>query len=233
MPLTLVPFPRQEPELIQEIVGVSHSNFKRVRELVQARPALAKASWDWGFGDWETALGAASHTGNRDIALYLIEQGAPPTLCSAAMLGQLDTVKATIAAHPGIQRIPGPHGISLLAHARAGGAHALAVEQYLESLGDADAPPETPQSAEELAALTGTYRFGDGAEDRIEIAVNRSRLQFTRNGRPARFLSALGGRTFHPVGAQGVRIRFAASGEEMVLTVHDPGLILTARRAKR
>jgi hypothetical protein len=28
---------------------------------------LARAAWDWGFGDWETALGAASHMGSRPI----------------------------------------------------------------------------------------------------------------------------------------------------------------------
>jgi hypothetical protein len=34
------------------------------------------------------------------------------------MLGQLDVVKALIQAQPGAQRIPGPHSISLLAHAK-------------------------------------------------------------------------------------------------------------------
>ena len=37
----------------------------RVKELVGRQPALAKATWDWGFGDWETSLGAASHVGHR------------------------------------------------------------------------------------------------------------------------------------------------------------------------
>src|ERR1700682_1613097 len=96
-------FPTQPAELVREMVTVAHFDLKRVQELVDARPSLARAAWDWGFGDWETALGAASHTGNREIALYLIEQGAPPTLFSAAMLGHLDVVKAQIAAQPGVQ----------------------------------------------------------------------------------------------------------------------------------
>src|SRR4051794_21275008 len=54
-------FPSHPPELAREMVWVSHYDQKRVRELVDARPALARAAWDWGFGDWETALGAASH----------------------------------------------------------------------------------------------------------------------------------------------------------------------------
>ena len=52
-------FPSQPPELAHEMVTVSHGNLKRVRELVGEKPSLAKAAWDWGFGDWETALGAA------------------------------------------------------------------------------------------------------------------------------------------------------------------------------
>lgn len=222
-------FPQQEQDMVREIVGVSHSNLKRVKELVLARPSLAKASWDWGFGDWETALGAASHVGNRDIATFLIEQGAPPTLCSATMLGQLEVVKATIAASPGIQRIPGPHSISLLSHAKAGGAQAEAVKKYLESLGDADGDPRPAQTAEELAALSGIYRFG--ADGEIEIAVKNNRLQFARKGTAHRFfINPAGARTYNPVGAKAVRIQFAGDAAEMVLTIHDPGLVLTARR---
>ena len=216
--------------MVRDIVGVSHSNLKRVKELVLARPSLAKASWDWGFGDWETALGAASHAGNREIATFFIEQDAPPTLCSATMLGQLDVVKATIAASPGIQRIPGPHSISLLTHAKAGGAQAEAVKKYLESLGDADAEPSPAETAEELAALSGVYNFG--ADGEIEIAVKNGRPQFARKGTAHRFfLRPVGTRAYHPVGAKAVRIRFAGDAEGMVLTVHDPGLVLTARRA--
>src|ERR1051325_6317119 len=114
-------FPAHPPELVREMVIVSHFNLKRVKEIVEAHPALARAAQDWGFGDWETALGAASHMGNRPIAEYLIANGARPTLFSATMLGQLDVVKAFIAAQPGGQRIRGPHSISLLAHAKYGG----------------------------------------------------------------------------------------------------------------
>ena len=59
-------FPHQDPERVREVVSVSHGNFERVRELVEESLALAKAEWDWGFGDWESALGAASHTGGAD-----------------------------------------------------------------------------------------------------------------------------------------------------------------------
>jgi len=225
-------FPAHPPELVREMVAVSHGNFARVKEIVEARPSLARAAWDWGFGDWETALGAASHVGNRPIAEYLIEHGARPSLFSATMLGQLDVVKAFVAAQPGVQRIPGPHSIGLLAHARAGGPQAVPVLQFLESLGDADAPPTAPLTDVEKTALTGTYVFGSGANDQIDISVDRGSLMFTRKGMTARGLRHLGDRAFHPVGAAAARVRFAAEERGgMTLTVHDPDLVLTARRA--
>src|SRR5215470_3791457 len=137
-------FPLHPPELVREMVTVAHFDFKRVKEIVDARPALARAAVDWGFGDWEDALGAASHVGKRDIAEYLISRGARPTIFSAAMLGQLDAVKAFIVARPGVQRIAGPHSISLLSHARAGRAEAKPVYDYLEQLGDAGGPKTEP-----------------------------------------------------------------------------------------
>src|SRR5439155_18422465 len=148
-------------------------NVKRLRELVDAHPALARAAYDWGFGDWEDCLGAASHVGNREIAEYLIGLGARPTLYSATMLGQLDAVKAFVAAQPGCQRIPGPHSISLLAHAKAGGAAAAAVYEYLDRLGDAGGPHTEPLSDADKAALAGSYVFGRGAADRIDITIDK------------------------------------------------------------
>ena len=93
--------PSQDPAVVREIVGVSHADLKRVRELVERQPALANASVDWGFGDWENALGAASHMGRRDIAELLLANGARPTVFSAAMLGQLDVVKRLRLGEPG------------------------------------------------------------------------------------------------------------------------------------
>src|SRR5262245_987047 len=98
--------PQTAPARVREAVVAAHGNVKRIRELVGAHPALARAAYDWGFGDWEDCLGAASHVGNREIAEFLIDKGARPTLFSATMLGQLDAVKAFIAAQPGAQRIP-------------------------------------------------------------------------------------------------------------------------------
>ena len=214
-------FPRQAPEMVQEMVVVSHGNAKRVRELVAAHPALARAAMDWGFGDWEDALGAASHVGNRDIAEFLIANGARPTIFSAAMLGQLDTVKAFVAAQPGVQRIAGPHSISLLSHAKAGGAAAAPVFEYLERLGDAGGPATQPLSDEEKASLAGTY------ESDITISLEKGMLMFNRKGMPyARGLYHAGNREFFPMGAPAVRVAF----DGPKLTVRDGELVVIAAK---
>lgn len=226
-------FPAQSPELVREMVGVSHGNVARVRELLEQSPALAKAAWDWGFGDWETALGAASHVGNREIAGLLMQHGARPDIFTFAMLGQLDVVRAFVAANPGVQRTHGPHGITLLAHAKAGGEAAFDVRRYLEQLGDADPVyRDEPLSDAQRETLLGRYRFGDGPADFAEVGTPRGRLSIRRGRDGAnRQLFHQGEFRFHPAGAADVRIEFELSGQQAAgLTVRDGKLTFSARR---
>lgn len=223
-------FPTQAPELAREMVTVAHFSLARVQELVSSRPSLARATWDWGFGDWENALGAASHMGNRPIAEFLIAHGAVPAIFSAAMLGQLELVKAFVAAQPGVQRVAGPHSISLLAHAKAGGEGSRAVYQFLQSLGDADAPRLEPLSEQEQSGILGRYVFGSGPTEEVAVTVEQGHLTWTRKGTMGRWLFHLGDRAFHPAGAPAVRIRFAEENGAMVMTVSDPDVVLIARR---
>lgn len=125
---------RLEPSLVEEFVSKAHGDLARVRDLLRQQPKLANAAWDWGGGDWETALGAAAHMGRKDIALLLLEHGARLDIFAAAMLGHIDVVRATLAALPDVRRWPGPHGIPLLIHAEAGGADAAPVVEYLQGL---------------------------------------------------------------------------------------------------
>lgn len=113
---------------------VAHSDLDRTRELLAHEPALVNATWDWGGGDFETALGAASHMGRKDIANFLLENGARLDLFAAVMLGKLDLVKAALAEYPDAINVPGPHGIPLIDHAKAGGEDAITVLEFLNSL---------------------------------------------------------------------------------------------------
>jgi len=121
------------PALVNEFVGKAHGDLDRVRELLAAHPPLVNAAWDWGNGDWETGLGAAAHVGRRDIALYLIENGARMDIFAAAMLGHLEIVRTMIEAVPAAVEWRGPHDIPRLRHAEAGGPPAAAVVDYLRA----------------------------------------------------------------------------------------------------
>ena len=224
-------FPHQQADVVKEIVSVAHGNVARVKELVSARPALARAAWEWGYGDWESALGAAAHVGNKEIARILLDNGAHPTIFSAAMLGQLDVVRGFVAASPGVQRTRGPHGITLLAHARAGGDPDMV--KYVESLGDAD-PRYTnqPLAAEDAAQLLGAYAFGSGPTERLIVSKNtRGDLVMKREGEFDRNLFHHGNRVFNPSGAEAVRIRFEpTTGPAASIHVFDGPVTLTAHR---
>lgn len=126
--------PALEAALVEEFVGNAHGNLQRVQELLAQEPSLVNATWDWGGGDFETALGAASHMGRRDIALFLLERGARLDIFAAAMLGRLEVVKAALEAFPQAVSTPGPHGIPLIKHAEMGGEEAKAVLEYIQSL---------------------------------------------------------------------------------------------------
>jgi hypothetical protein len=224
-------FPSQDPDLVKETVAAAHGNLPRVRELVEARPALAKATYDWGYGDWESALGGASHMGNREIAELPLRHGATPTMFSAAMLGQLDIVRAFVTMSPGAQRIRGPHGITLLAHAKAGGAPAADVVKYLEGLGDADPKyAAEPLTEADQVAVSGAYAFSGTSTDRLIVARGTRGLSIKRDGAIERNLFHLGGRVFHPAGADAVRIRFDAAQPASYLVVEDGSLVVKATR---
>jgi hypothetical protein len=130
---------RLDPALVQEFVGVAHGDRDAVARLLEREPALVNAAWDWGGGDWETGLGAASHMGRRDIAELLIERGARIDIFAAAMLGEIEVVRTLLDAYPQLVDAKGPHGIPLRAHAEKGGADAAAVVTLLDERAGAPA----------------------------------------------------------------------------------------------
>ena len=123
------------PAAVQEFVRKAHADLPATKALLAEQPSLLNATWDWGGGDFETGLGGAGHMGNREIAEFLIGQGARLDIFVATMLGRLEIVRAMLTAWPGLLHSKGPHGITLLRHARAGGEAAKPVEEYLLSLG--------------------------------------------------------------------------------------------------
>jgi hypothetical protein len=137
-------FPEHHPQFdrarVKRFVIAGHANLPAVKAMLAEEPNLINGAIDWGNGDFETALGGASHMGRRDIAEYLLEHNARMDIFAATMLGQTDIVKAAIVAFPNIVNVPGPHGIPLIVHAEKGGAAAQAVLEFLQPLASQPMP---------------------------------------------------------------------------------------------
>ena len=236
-------YPSMNDEMVSGVVGASHGNFDKVKELVNARPELAGASWDWGFGDWETALGAASHVGRRDIAEFLIANGARPDIFTYAMMGMLKSVQEIIETIPGIQTHNGPHGITLLQHAKnrleakdissSDVANVNKVISYLEGLGNADMKPKNLDVTEdEKKKYLGEYRFGNGENELFIVDLHRlGFLQIGRKGSAQRKLNKTDENTFSPAGAPSVKVIFKIQNDKAAsLSVHESQPLITAQR---
>lgn len=123
------------PELVKEFVRVGHNNLPEVQRLLTEQPGLLNASWDVGGGDFETALEGAGHVGDREIAEYLIGQGARANIFVLTMLGHTAIVKGLLALYPHLLRSKGPHGLTLLHHATRGGEPAKEILEHIRTLG--------------------------------------------------------------------------------------------------
>ncbi len=130
--------PPLSSELVFEFVRAGHNNLPRVKELLAQEPTLINATWDWGAGDWETALGGASHLGNRENARYLLDHGARIDAYAAAMLGERDTMLSLLKASPPAAKAKGPHGYTLLYHVAISGD--IAVAEAVKALLEPNAP---------------------------------------------------------------------------------------------
>jgi hypothetical protein len=124
-----------DKELVKEFVTKCHGDLTRTKELFAQQPGLLNACWDWGGGDFETGLEGAGHMGNREIAQFLLDNGARMNIFCAAMLGKLSIVKSFLSVFPNLKSSKGPHGLQLLHHARKGGEQAREVLEYLQSVG--------------------------------------------------------------------------------------------------
>ncbi|MBL0743847.1 hypothetical protein [Chryseolinea lacunae] len=107
---------------VKQFVSLGHSDLPGTRQMLEEMPSILQATYDWGNGDFETALGGASHMGRKDIAEFLIGKGSRMDIFTAAMMNNLDIVKAMFTAFPAIVNCKGPHGITLLMHAQKGEA---------------------------------------------------------------------------------------------------------------
>lgn len=143
--------PRQDYDTVFAFVRAGHTDLPKVKQMLSQEPKLIYAAWDWGGGDWETALNGASHIGNRDIARYLISQGARVDPFCAAMLGDRETILALIKSHPATVTAKSAHGYTLLYHVAISGDVVMA--EHLK--------PHLPADADDYnQALSAAVRDG-------------------------------------------------------------------------
>ncbi len=130
----------QEPpplpiSLVKDFVVAGHGNFPKVKAMLQDNPNLIYTKFDWGNGDYESAIEGAGHVGNKEIANYLLEAGSRVTIYVLAMLGRTDLVKPILESYPSLITAKGPHGFTLLHHAKVGGKDAEELYSYLQEKG--------------------------------------------------------------------------------------------------
>src|SRR5450432_3442190 len=127
--------PALEKDLVKDFVIAGHGNFDKVKQMLQEHPSLLYATWDWGGGDFETALEGAGHVGNKEIAHYLIGLGARTNMFVLTMLGKTGIVKPFLEQFPNFVFAKGPHGLTLLHHAQKGGEESKELLAYLDEKG--------------------------------------------------------------------------------------------------
>jgi hypothetical protein len=156
------------------------------------------------------------------------------------MLGKLQAVKLMIEATPGIQSIDGPHGISLLQHARNGiskkeslSAPQIAESEqliaYLESLKNADGRQYLEMTDDKKKYL-GDYKYGDGEKEGLTIRLNmREMISLGKLGQFGGALYKIGDNKYIYNGAPSVQISFQFENDKVIsLTIEEPDLTLKA-----
>ena len=127
--------PPMDMALVKEFVIAGHGDFPKVKSMLTDHPNLIYCKFDWGNGDYEAAIEGAGHVGNKEIANYLLESGSRVTLYILTMLGKTALVKPILETYPSLIPAKGPHGFTLLHHAKVGGEDSKELFAYLQEKG--------------------------------------------------------------------------------------------------
>lgn len=120
-------------EEIKEFVFAGHNDLDKVKYILDEKPQIINCTNQSKRGDFETAIGGASHVGNKEIADYLVSKGARLDMFNYTFLGYTEFIKKQIIEFPHLLNAPGPHGFTLLHHAIKGGHEVFA--DWLKSKG--------------------------------------------------------------------------------------------------
>ena len=126
-------------ELVKEFVVAGHGgkagDLDKVKSMLQEYPNMIFTKYDWGNGDYEAAIEGAGHMGNKEIADYLIVSGSRVTLFVLTMLGKTELVKPVLEQYPSLIFAKGPHGFTMLHHAKVAGKNGEDLYAWLQEKG--------------------------------------------------------------------------------------------------
>jgi ankyrin repeat protein len=121
--------------LINDFVSLAHFNLEKTKEWLNRIPdlLLARASWD------ELAIEGCSHIGIEPVVKYLLDKGAPFSVCTAMMLGESATVKDLLQKDKRILNDRGPHDFPLIWYTAIGKPKPELAELLLKDGADVNA----------------------------------------------------------------------------------------------
>lgn len=136
-------------QLVNRFVNSAHGDLATVRALLEESPELLEAA----SSQDETAIQAATHTGQTPIIEYLLSQGATLDICTASFLGREEEVRTMLDEDPEQVRAQGAHGLPLLYFPALGGN--LAIARLLAERGASVNGGEGLSTPLHAAAMTG------------------------------------------------------------------------------
>ncbi len=107
-----------DQSIVAEFARAAHGDFDTVKRMLKENRALLNAVWEQ-FN--ETAIQAATQTGQREIAEFLLAQGAPLDICTAAMLGNTNKVEEFLKQDASLAHAKGSHDYPILYFAALSG----------------------------------------------------------------------------------------------------------------
>lgn len=120
---------------IDRFVTVAHFDLKETQRLLRLCPDLlnTRAIWD------ELAVEGPAHLGNLPNTRFLLDQGAPCSLCTAVMIGDEAEIQTLLAADPRAVQGKGPHDFGLIWYTAFGEQKPAIAEKLVAAGADVNA----------------------------------------------------------------------------------------------
>ncbi len=117
-------------ELQGQVTGASHTNLKKVRQLVATDARLVFSI----STDAELAIEASAHLGNQDLMKFHLDHGAPLSLPTAVSMNNHEAIRFWLERDPTLLHERGAHDFPLMFYVVFGGG-SIATAELLKSSG--------------------------------------------------------------------------------------------------